>query len=229
MKHPALLLSLLLFAGCGDETTPTNGGGGDGSYFPVTVGSRWVYLETDNVGSKPDQTDVKEIVATEDLGGDSTLVMVSTPSISQIVKRFNWTVTNERVDRRRAEDYLDSVDGVLVQEHNYEPGFPRFIHSLTKLGDSFTDTIEHECIAVPSTSTSCGGLPTELEIRDYTWTVEAVDEVITVPAGTFSCIKIRRQRAFGNYKEYWFARGVGKVFERGPVNDEALTEYRIGD
>jgi hypothetical protein len=51
--------------------------------------------------------------------------------------------------------------------------------------------------------------------------------VITVPAGTFACLKIRRQRAFDNYKEFWYAGGVGKVYEWGDTNTEELLEYDV--
>lgn len=218
MKDVIPIVALVALAACDSETSTAGGG----SYFPLAVGNRWVFVEIDNDGVVPDNNDTKEITAIEDLDGEQTYVMVSTPDvlpgIEQVVKRFNWRATDERVDRVRAEDYSN---GVLIEEHTYEPGFPRFINSLQEVGDTFVTTVTHTCS--PENGTTCDGTV----VNEFTWSVEAVDAVVTVPAGTFACMKIRRQTAFGNFKDYWYARGVGKVYEWGEGNVEQLLEYDV--
>jgi hypothetical protein len=60
------------------------------------------------------------------------------------------------------------------------------------------------------------------------WTVEAINETVTVPAGTFSCLRVHRVETAsaidttGGDNVFWFARGVGKVKETGPVDHELL-------
>ena len=59
------------------------------------------------------------------------------------------------------------------------------------------------------------------------WTVEAVDVQISVGAGTFTCLQIRKQDAGGGVdKVYWFARGVGKIKETGG-QEEALSTFDV--
>lgn len=220
MRYAITTVAILGLVACGDNAPRS--GNVLGSFFPLAVGNRWVYVEKDNLGVAADMNDTKEITAQEELDGEQTYVMVSTPDgrpgVDPIVKRFNWLVTEERVDRVRAEDYFNDV---LLEEHTYDPGFPRFINALQEVGDNFVLSVTHDC--TPVNGTTCTGPVTS----EYTWSVESVDAVITVPAGTFACLKIRRQRAFGNYKEFWYAGGVGKVYEWGDTNTEELLEYDV--
>jgi hypothetical protein len=57
-----------------------------------------------------------------------------------------------------------------------------------------------------------------------TWTVEAVDEMVTVPAGTFKCLRVHSTEsgAKGYDSTFWFARNVGKVKETGTEVRELL-------
>ena len=51
--------------------------------------------------------------------------------------------------------------------------------------------------------------------RPRRWTVDGVDVVTAVPAGTFNALKVTRtDTADGSTKTQWFVRGVGKVRER---------------
>jgi hypothetical protein len=58
------------------------------------------------------------------------------------------------------------------------------------------------------------------------WEVRGVGVRTTVPAGTFDCLEIRQTKE-GKNKDYWFARGVGKIRERSEMSLEELTEYRV--
>jgi hypothetical protein len=57
------------------------------------------------------------------------------------------------------------------------------------------------------------------------WTVLAVDQEVTVPAGTFRALVL--QKAGGSTaKQYWYVRGVGKVKETGGQTEE-LVSYQL--
>jgi hypothetical protein len=61
------------------------------------------------------------------------------------------------------------------------------------------------------------------------WTVEATAEDVTVPAGTFTCLRLHRigDDPTGADKRYWFAAGVGKVKEEGGGQTEVLTDVSL--
>ena len=61
-----------------------------------------------------------------------------------------------------------------------------------------------------------------------TWTVVGVDESVTVPAGTFTCLHVHsvESGAKGYDSEFWYARNVGKVKESGTELRE-LVGYTI--
>jgi hypothetical protein len=69
------------------------------------------------------------------------------------------------------------------------------------------------------------------ETIDQIWHVVNDDATITVPAGTFEHVLVlsRTFTATPSYtKEYWFARGVGKVYEDSPPEErEELIDWYI--
>jgi hypothetical protein len=70
---------------------------------------------------------------------------------------------------------------------------------------------------------------------EKTWTVEAMDEVVVVPAGRFRCLRLRARatahldprRTVTTEKTYWYAPGVGKVKEVGGQTEELATSSAI--
>ena len=61
------------------------------------------------------------------------------------------------------------------------------------------------------------------------WTTDAANETVTVPAGTFSAVKITRTNtADGTTKSQWFVPGVGKIRESNTTGHlEELMSYMI--
>ena len=57
------------------------------------------------------------------------------------------------------------------------------------------------------------------------WFVER-REMVTVPAGTFDALVLRKVSGSGNAKTYWYSPGVGKIKETGGQTEE-LTEYQL--
>jgi DNA polymerase I-like protein with 3'-5' exonuclease and polymerase domains len=62
--------------------------------------------------------------------------------------------------------------------------------------------------------------------KTETWTVEAVAESVTVPAGTFTALRLRKTTSGAADKMYWFVQGVGKVKETGDQTEE-LVSYTL--
>jgi hypothetical protein len=60
------------------------------------------------------------------------------------------------------------------------------------------------------------------------WTVESVNDHVTVPAGTFTCLRVKRVPKHGAPMVSWFAKGVGLVKElgAGPLGSETLALVR---
>jgi hypothetical protein len=59
--------------------------------------------------------------------------------------------------------------------------------------------------------------------KQAVWTVQNVAEQVTVPAGTFTCLRIVRQDTGDTPDYYWFARGVGKVKEQHTKLEELMS------
>ena len=75
-------------------------------------------------------------------------------------------------------------------------------------------------------------------LRRDRWTVKALDEPVTVPAGTFRCVRLQRDELLNSNagedaqdvsKTYWFAPGVGKVKELADFGNriEELVSFQL--
>jgi hypothetical protein len=62
--------------------------------------------------------------------------------------------------------------------------------------------------------------------KDETWSVEAIGESVTVPAGTFTTVRLRKITSGEADKQFWFAAGVGKIKEEGEQREE-LRAYSL--
>lgn len=135
---------------------------------------------------------------------------------------MNRTISAQRLDGTkliRLSETTYDVD-VLDQRFRYSPSALRVDTEQTTLGATYSSTHLEEELDAAGTI-----IPPALNIA-RTFTVEAVDESVTVPAGTFSCVRLRRDTVGGASKTYWFARGVGKVREVGG-QIEVLAAYTL--
>jgi hypothetical protein len=226
------VLLAVVFAGCGGSGgnggaggtggTPTTNIGtpGTGPYQPLVVGATWTY-HVDDQGIVYDKTSAVE--AMEDLGGSKA--GISGFKVRETVKdsiQFTWyqTVDSGVV---RHHDQLQDQGGKMLSDEWYDPFMRRTDETTDHLkagaswSESFTNT--------KTTTTK----PTATIPHQETWTTEAVDESVTVPAGTFSAIKwTRLDPTDGSTKTQWFVRGIGKVREQtGAGHVEELTSYQV--
>jgi hypothetical protein len=131
----------------------------------------------------------------------------------------NWDVSTliqdgDLVLRVHREEH-DQVGLTAILD--YEPGFLRASEAWTEVGMM-------EEFLYDRTTYDAEGLNPMVEARGHTFEVLAIDEEVTVPAGTFNCVKVERVRTIGTEAgtlvRFWFAPGVGKVREERPVEQE---------
>jgi hypothetical protein len=133
-------------------------------------------------------------------------------------KTESWQAELEgRIVRYREKSYA-AANGELEIEEHWEPYKLRVDGTQLTPGATYTEEYKETKLvagAVPATATSTD-----------TWRVVAVEEMVTVPAGTFSAVVIEKVGGTST-KRYWFARGVGKVKEQSGTQVEELTEYKL--
>ena len=113
--------------------------------------------------------------------------------------------------RRHTDAYAQSMPKLP------DPGFVR-------LSEAWTEVGEPEEFLYQRVHYDGNGLNPKVEARGHTFEVVAIGEEVTVPAGTFECVKIERVRTVGAEAGalaiFWFAPGVGKVREERPLDME---------
>lgn len=221
----ALLVSTLAFAGaCGSED-PAGADGAPGRdaapgvdadpsarYLPMVVGRSWTYQVTPIGGAPEIKTSTVE--ALEDVGGEkagTTAFRVRTEKPDGVT--VSWQEdTGSAIVRHREQE--QTTTGSITVEQYYVPFRTRLDESAAHLENAaaWSESFTESTVGIGDTA------------RQDQWTVEAVDEQVTVPAGTFSCIKVHRVGADAGQadKRYWFARGVGKVKEEGGQLEELM-------
>jgi hypothetical protein len=207
----------LLTAGCGDDG---GGGGGDAGgdenpcgfedrYLPYQPGYQWSYKVTDILTG--DVTTKSQVLAAD--GAD--IVQTTTKSSGSTVSTLR--VEDDTVLRLVQEDRDQA--GALERTTVYDPGQKRLDESPNQItvgatrDDNYTATI----------TLAVGGTPV-VEPRTDSWEVLGVDAECTTSLGSFQCLHVKRTRTAGgtSVKEYFFARGIGKVKEVNPNQHEEL-------
>ena len=228
--------SVLSFAtGCGSpssagtsSTTPgsalVDGSAGTGHpsvsdrYLPLSVGATWTYHSVD-AASGVALTAVTRVEALEDVGGPKAGIMAyrvraQTPigfTVSWIQDLGTSLVTQR-------EQFLDPSN-VLNTEYYFMPNRLRLDESdlHTTAGATWTEMNTATVHSLNNGTTKTGSFTAQ-------WTVEAVDEMVTVPAGTFPCMRLHRvETGFASMDEVqWLARRVGKVKQTGADNEDLI-------
>lgn len=235
------LMAALLGAGCGGGATPTGTGGtcgastgaggtngvfmGTGRYLPLKVDATWIYKLTDT-STAGCQTRTTRVEALEAVGGMKPGVTAFRlrEADSNGSAQVSWQEDQtDKVVRHREQSF--DTTGVMTKEEWYAPSRLRVDETAAHIvmGTMWNDVYTETQIAT--------GAATTTTPKTDKWAVEATDELVTVPAGTFSCMRVHRvgqMTATGLVdKTYWFARGVGKVKEVGGGATEELRSYTI--
>jgi len=223
VKPPTHVIALLLLIGA-------CGGGGDaapdavelecpttGRYMELASGASWTFRVDDGNGATEKTQTVGPL---EDVGGakaGTTAFRVTTVRPGGEV--VSWQEdTGDAIRRHREQDNA----GTTSSDEIYQPfktrvdESPDHVVAAATWSESYTEFV------------TSAGVTTEAA-KVERWEVEAVDEVISVPAGDFCTLRVKRTStvdgAGGSVKRFWFARGVGKVREEGANQVEELTAF----
>jgi hypothetical protein len=226
----ALALGAALASGCGDDTSggPDGGGntgdcelGGQASndrYLPYDVGNVWRFRATK---VSTGEVSTKRTEVTEEITPDGE----TEPVTVQITTKSNGTTeTWQRLDgdvlrRYKQIDYDET--GAIERSNVYDPSRVRLDETAAHLADGATWTEEFENIEYDPAGIETGRL-----VVTETWTILGVDVPCESPLGTFECLHVQRMASDADggsvAKEYWYARGLGKVREEGDTIEELL-------
>jgi hypothetical protein len=191
-----------------------------GPYQPLTVGSTWTY-HVDDQGVVYDKQSA--VQAFEDMGGDIAGTMGY--KVQETIKssiQLTWYEKTD-LDVRRHHDVLTDDQNRQLSDEWYAPYLLRVDESPDHLQAGASWTINYTKTKTTSSK------PMTMTNQTETWTVDGVDVVTAVPAGTYNALKVTRtDPADGSTKTQWFVRGVGKVREvTGQGHFEELTAFTI--
>jgi hypothetical protein len=195
-----------------------------GSYMPLTVGSWWRYRVT-NPTTFREQAMPKTIRLdrTGDIGGRKAGVIGVRLAREDVEgTAYRWLARAGEAIVWHQDEWYDTA-GTLKRRVFFEPWRLRVDDACAhrtagvrwRLGYDRIDTI-----------------PTQKTTRvDEEWTIEAIADEVTVPAGTFRALKLHRHRFETETQRdswYWFVPGVGKVKEdSAPEEQEELETFHV--
>lgn len=193
---------------------------GDERFFPIAEGSTWRYRIT-RLKSGETSEKMHEVGALQDIGGElaGTMALPVTSS-KDSGDTITWQEdTGTSVVRHREQD----LAGMTHHDEYYSPAKLRLDEAPERLVEGTTYEREFEQRKI-----NLGTMEEVVELRHETWTVARFGEELTLPAGTYCTMQVRRETRvdgeLGSDKQYWFARGVGKVKERSDTRREELLE-----
>ncbi len=194
-------------------------------YIPLAAGNSWRYSVTDPENGRSLGEKLLTVGQAADIGGLKAGVTAfpllredGAGSSLRWIRLAGQAIVWEHDEWR-------GKDGALTKSVYYEPFRVRVDQVPEhRLRDAtWTETFDEVVMDIATG---------EVKVRnkvEVTWTIEATNEEVTVPAGTFSCIRVRR-RSGREDQIYWFADGVGKVKEDSPPKEyEELIEYHLAD
>jgi hypothetical protein len=220
-------------SGAGTGGSPNAGTGGDpdageqpppsGSYFPFATGNTWMFqvTRTDGVTTKMQTIGPLEAVGGTGPNKDLMAFRVQSDKDEGADMTISWQVEADGKIVRYREQAFRASTGELSADEYWEPYKLRVDMNEERLiaGVTWTETYTQTKLPV-------GGAPTTGPASDR-WRVVAVDEEVTVPAGTFDALVLEKLGG-SSTKRYWFVRGIGKVKETGTQTEE-LMSYQLSD
>ena len=209
--------------GCGGDDGPGAGADcgfptGADSYFPFEPGYRWTFRVTD-LGSgvqsqKPQAVSPAPVTDDEDFPGVSLLEQVTDKPNGQTISLL--AREGDVLVRYKQEDY--DAFGTLERVTVYDPPKIRLDEGRAAAGTTFEESYT-------ATETDALGVVTTTAITE-SWEVIGVDVPCSAPFGELECLQVRRIRTAGGTatKDFYYARGVGKIREEGDQQIEELVD-----
>ncbi|MET0283697.1 MAG: hypothetical protein ABW352_04485, partial [Polyangiales bacterium] len=219
-----VLASQLCLVACGDDEPSRQIDSGvqetTGALLPFAEGNSWTYQVT---GDGEQSTKVTTVGALETVGGSgpnaSKQAFRVVTSKGEDDQTISWqNVEGDRVVRYREQSFHAKTGGLEAEEH----WVPHKLHidasaEHVARGASWLEEYEETKLEA--------GEADDTQTRRDPWTVDAVDQQVTVPAGTFRAIVFTKSGG-SNQKVYWYVPGVGKVKETGGQTEE-LVSYQV--
>jgi hypothetical protein len=246
MRRILLVAGLAAACSSSSNNAKPGDGGGDvagamGDLLPLQIGNAWTYRVTDVDGTI--SSEVISVVAEEAVGGDGPFAsatafrIITGNKINDPNGDRSWeALVDMRVVRYR-EMAIDGMTGNKKNEAYWNPPRLRIDETAdhTAAGAAWREPDYTEYDTDWDTDPDGGanfipdgGMTVTAAIQDL-WSVVAPSQSVTVPAGTFDTLVLRRVGSGGiSIKNYWYARGVGMVrqSEDGKPTHE-LSSYRV--
>ncbi|HEX8436639.1 hypothetical protein [Archangium sp.] len=186
------------------------------SLWPLTRGTTWTYRISDPTRG----TFEKRVeVLGEQTVPETAMKAISVRSTQPHLEELSWQIDMNGVVVRLREE--DRKAGALARVTTWSPATVKGISAEQPQGWSYTSDIRE--------LTRNGDGSTEDKDKTYVWSVEAVNDTVTTPAGTFTnAIRLKRARGDKENQErtYWLVPGIGKVKETGERLEE-LVSYDV--
>jgi hypothetical protein len=211
VKAVSLTAIFLLLVGCGDHTGAPCANGGEAlrpivaggpletRYMPLVVGATWTYEVDDGVETTTQTVTVEaeDTFAGAEPGARGFRVL--TRKAYGVTETAWWEDRGDQVVRHREL----SIDGKghAFGDESFVPGRP-VVDELAKHLTPGATWKQHFSDIILDSGT------TYSDCKSDKFEVDAVDEAVTVPAGTFAALKVVRTDTGA---VDWFAPGVGRV------------------
>jgi hypothetical protein len=209
----ALLSIGMLLSACGTEAPPIVG---VEPIFPVALGNRWTFKVTSSKGNITQKVQTVTGTVSTDTGA---------AFVFRTEREANLTISHQRASDDgklvRVYEQGDEEDISVMGRVRFVPPQLRIDGMRTSAGANYESSHVEEHLS--ATDQVVSRVP-----KTQRFLVEAVDDEITVPAGVFKTVRVRRETVGGSSKTYWYAFGVGKVKEVGGQTEE-LSSYSLKD
>jgi hypothetical protein len=190
---------------------------GTGPLLPWKVGNRWTYRVTEEGNVSTKETTVGEPEPVGGTGPSQALLANKVVTLKGAMdKTVSWQASMDVGVVRYREQSFRASTGALELEEHWEP-HKLHLDMLPEhlvVGASWLEVYQE-------TKQAPGSQPVTTTARDR-WTVLADGESVTVPAGTFRALVLRKAGS-STTKTYWYVRGVGKVKETGGQTEELVS------
>ncbi len=209
------VLGILGSSGCSSVAHGHEGAALAASYLPLEVGAVWRYAITRDDGRRGEG-----VVSVDGVDrGGSTGGGAEYRIRQELLDGTTW-IWEEREAKRVAleQEEIDDRAGNVLEEESYDPPITVIDERAERLavGAKWPE-------AFVNTTPNAKGHPKSKPALAK-WEVESLTDQVSVPAGTFTCLRLRRAQKHHPPLISWYAKGVGLVKQEGagPLGDQTL-------
>ena len=206
---------LFELTGCSAVAHGQEGAALAASYLPLEVGAIWRYAITSDDGRRGEGVVSVDGV---DYGGAKGAV----PEYrlrEELLDGTIWIWEGREAKRVAIEqEEIDDRAGAVLDEQSYDPPITVVDERAERLavGAAWPE-------AYINTSPNAKGHP-KRKRGEAKWEVESLTDQVSVPAGTFTCLRLRRAQKHHPPLISWYAKGIGLVKQQGAgaLGDQTL-------